>query len=51
MEYALIWCSQYGKEEIDTTTNSEEAIRLRNEYQLAYGTGTVRIMIRPVKSK
>jgi len=51
MEFALIWCSQYGKEEIDTTTNSQEAIRLRDEYQLAYGTGTVRIVVRPVKSK
>ena len=51
MEFALIWYSQYGKEEIDTTTDSQEAIRLRDEYQLAYGTGTVRIMIRPVKSK
>ena len=29
MEFALIWYSQYGKEEIDTTTNSQEAIRLR----------------------
>ena len=38
MEFALIWYSQYGKEEIDTTTNSQEAIRLRNEYQMAYGS-------------
>ena len=37
MEFALIWYSQYGKEEIDTTTDSQEAIRLRDEYQLAYG--------------
>ena len=51
MEFALIWYSQYGKEEIDTTTDSQEAIRLRDEYQLAYGTGTVRIKVRPAKSK
>jgi hypothetical protein len=35
MEYALIWHSQYGKEEVDTTTDKNEARRLKKEYQMA----------------
>ena len=47
MEYALYWKSQYGTEEIDTAKTRAEAIRLRREYQMAYGSGTIKIKMRP----
>ena len=43
MEYALIWHSQYGVEEVDCFDNEEEAIRMRWEYSMAYCEGTITI--------
>tara|TARA_A100001011_G_scaffold291307_1_gene302888 strand:+ start:132 stop:284 length:153 start_codon:yes stop_codon:yes gene_type:complete len=49
MEYALIWHSQYGKEEVDTTTDKNEARRLKKEYQMAYGSGYIEVKRRRVR--
>ena len=49
MEYALIWHSQYGKEEIDTFKTRAEAQRMRTEYQLAYGSGYIEVKRRRVR--
>ena len=37
MEYALIWHSQYGKEEIDAFDTREEAEKKKVEYNTAFG--------------
>ena len=43
MEYALIWHSQYGVEEIDCFDNLAEAQRMRTEYKAAFGQGHIKI--------
>jgi hypothetical protein len=42
-EYALIWHSQYGKEEVDSCDTRLEAKRLKLEYRLAFGEGHIQI--------
>lgn len=37
MEYALIWHSRYGKEEIDSFATLEEAKKMKAEYTMAFG--------------
>jgi len=37
MEYALIWHSRYGKEEIDSFSTLEEAKKMQAEYAMAFG--------------
>jgi hypothetical protein len=37
MKYAIIWHSQYGKEEVDECDTLKEAHFLKSEYQMAYG--------------
>ena len=46
--FALIWHSQYGKEEVDSFDTREEAIKMREEYRLAYGEGA--LIIKRVRS-
>lgn len=36
-EYALIWHSQYGKEEVDAFDTREEAEKMKVEYAMAFG--------------
>ena len=36
MRFALIWHSQYGKEEIDSFDTRVEAIKMREEYKTAF---------------
>ncbi len=36
-EYILVWYSDYGVEEIDSFESAEEASRMREEYEMAYG--------------
>jgi len=36
MRFALIWHSQYGKEEVDSFDTREEAIKMREEYRMAF---------------
>ena len=43
MRFALIWHSQYGKEEIDSFDSREEAIKMREEYRMAFGEGHITI--------
>ncbi len=43
MRFALIWHSQYGKEEIDSFDTISEATQMRNEYQMAFGEGHITI--------
>lgn len=42
-EYALIWHSQYGKEEVDCFHNESEAKRMQAEYRMAFGEGRIEI--------
>ena len=42
-EYALIWHSQYGKEEVDCFHNESEAKRMQVEYRMAFGEGRIEI--------
>jgi hypothetical protein len=42
-EYALIWHSQYGKEEVDSCDDRLEAKRLQIEYRMAFGEGHIEI--------
>ena len=51
MRFALIWHSQYGKEEIDTFKTRTEAQRMRTEYQMAYGTGYIEVKRRRVRKQ
>ena len=37
MEYALIWHSRYGKEEVDCFDTLEEAKKMKAEYTMAFG--------------
>ena len=43
MEYALIWHSQYGAEEIDSFTTLREAEEMKIEYWLAFSEGYITI--------
>ncbi len=43
MKYAIIWHSQYGKEEVDECDTLKEAHFLKSEYQMAYG-GSIEIV-------
>ena len=43
MKYAIIWHSQYGKEEVDECDTLKEAHLLKSEYQMAYG-GSIEIV-------
>ena len=43
MKYAIIWHSQYGKEEVDECDTLKEANFLKSEYQMAYG-GSISII-------
>ena len=47
-EYALIWHSQYGTEEIDCFQNEPEAKRMKKEYQsmLSFHRGAGRVEIK-----
>ena len=36
MRFALIWHSQYGKEEVDSFDTRAEAIKMREEYKMAF---------------
>ena len=36
-EYALIWHSMYGKEEIDSFSTLAEAKKMKVEYAMAFG--------------
>jgi len=47
-EYALIWHSQYGKEEVDSCDDRIEAKRLQIEYRMAFGEGRIEIKKRRV---
>lgn len=48
-EYALFWTGAQGREEIDCVQDEQEAIALRDEYQMAFG-GDVEIEKREVKT-
>ena len=48
-EYALIWHSQYGKEEVDCFQNHKEAKRMQAEYRMAFGEGRIEIKKRRVQ--
>ena len=37
MEYALIWHSRYGKEEVDCFDTLEKAKKMKVEYMMAFG--------------
>ena len=39
--FALIWHSQYGKEEVDSFDTREEAIKMREEYRMAFNEGCI----------
>ena len=39
--YRIIYHSVYGSEEIDTAENRREAIRLVNEYKLAFHSNNI----------
>ena len=39
--YRIIYYSAYGLEEIDTAENKREAIRLVNEYKLAFHSNNI----------
>ena len=41
MRFALIWHSQYGKEEIDSFDTRVQAIKMREEYRTAFGEGCI----------
>ena len=43
MEYALIWHSQYGTEEIDSFDTREEAEAMKIEYWLSFNEGYITI--------
>ena len=43
MEYALIWHSRYGKEEVDCFDTLEEAKKMKVEYMTAFGEGFIKI--------
>lgn len=43
MEYALIWHSQYGSEEVDSFDTRTEAKAMQAEYQMAFGEGYIEI--------
>jgi len=42
-KYALIWHSQYGKEEVDCFDDRKEAKKMATEYRMAYGEGYITI--------
>ena len=46
MEYALIWHSQYGTEEIDSFDTREEAEAMKIEYWLSFNEGYITIQPR-----
>ena len=43
MEYALIWHSQYGSEEVDSFDTRTEAEAMQVEYSMAFGEGYIEI--------
>ena len=46
MQFALIWHSKYGTEEIDSFDTREEAEAMKVEYWLAFGEGYITIKTR-----
>ncbi len=42
-KYALIWHSQYGKEEVDCFDDRKEAKKMAVEYRMAFGEGYITI--------
>ena len=42
-KYALIWNSQYGKEEVDCFDDHKEAEKMADEYRMAFGEGYITI--------
>ena len=49
-EYFLVWQSKYGNEEIDCFKNRDEAMRMKREYQMAFGEGRIVVKSRSVRS-
>ena len=45
-EYALIWHSQYGSEEVDSFDTRTEAEAMQAEYAMAFGEGYIKIWSR-----
>ncbi len=42
-KYALIWHSQYGKEEVDCFDDRKEAKKMAAEYKMAFKEGYIAI--------